>query len=305
MDNKSKTYVIGVDIGGTHTRIGAVTPDGTLHYFLKKKTVDVIDEKEPIASLQNFLVNYIQTNIQNDRILAIGLGFPSVVSRDKKRIYTTTSMESLANVNIVDPLENFLNIPIYIDNDVNHLLQYEIAKRNISKEKVIIGLYIGTGFGNSIYINGQFLRGKNGAAAELGHIPIYQNMDVCDCGNVGCLENIASGKRLVTLHQKYFQDVAFHEIFTKYSDHPIIDDFIQALSVPIATEANIFDPDLIIIGGGVIGMDDFPRQKLEDKIRQSCRRPFPAEGLVIEYAEDVNAAGVLGAASHIYDLLKM
>lgn len=303
MDNDKQTYIIGVDIGGTHTRIGAVTPDGSLHYFSKKKTVEVIDADAPIDSLKRFIDAYIQLHIGDGKVLAVGLGFPSVVSKDKKSIHTTTSMESLSNVNIVDPLEAWLKVPIYIDTDVNNLLQYEISKRNITKDEIVIGLFIGTGFGNSVYIHGQFLQGKNGAAAELGHMPIYQNSTMCECGNIGCLEVIASGKRLVALHQEHFSDVPFKDIFTNYKEDKIIDDFIQALSVPIATEVNIFDPHLVLIGGGVVGMNDFPHERLNEKVLKSCRRPFPAEGLCIEYVEDVNAAGVLGAASYIYGQL--
>ncbi|MBU8879250.1 allose kinase [Bacillus sp. FJAT-29790] len=304
MDIEQQTYVIGVDIGGTHTRIGAVTSDGTLHFFLKRKTKDIVDVKDPIESLKRFLYEYIELYVSGKKVLAVGMGFPSVVSKDKKRILTTTTMESLCNVNIVDPLQDYLKIPVYIDNDVNHLLKYEISKRNVMKDDIVLGFYIGTGFGNAIYLHDQFLSGKNGAAAELGHIPVYQNGDVCGCGNIGCVEVIASGKRLVALHQEHFSDVPFEEIFTKCAHEKIIEDFIHALAIPIATEINIFDPHLVILGGGVVGMKNFPKERLEEKVIQSCRRPFPAGGLNFEYAEDVNAAGVLGAASHIYDQLK-
>lgn len=299
MSKRLKTYAVGVDMGGTHIRIGAVTQDGQLHSFEKRKTREVINPEQPIESLKQFLLHYVN-QLAGD-IIGIALGFPSVVSKDKKRIYTTPTMESLSNINIVDPLESYLNIPIFINNDVNHLLQYEISKRNISKDEIVLGFYIGTGYGNAVYLHQQFLEGKHGAAAELGHIPVYHAEGICNCGNVGCIETIGSGKRLVELYEKHFSDVPFEEIFTRYADHPLIDDFVQAVSIPIATEINIFDPHLVIIGGGVVGMKDFPRQRLEEKIFAATRKPVPAENLVLEYAEDIHAAGVLGAASHVLE----
>ncbi|MBO1005116.1 allose kinase [Pseudogracilibacillus auburnensis] len=299
MDTKLKTYAVGVDMGGTHIRIGAVTCEGTLHFFEKRKTKDVVDSQNPVESLSRFLSEYLHQ--LDGEVIGVGLGFPSVVSKDKKRIYTTPTMAALGDINIVDPLEASLNIPVYINNDVNHLLQYEISKREIAEDEIVLGFYIGTGYGNAIYMRNDFLEGKHGAAGELGHIPVYHADGLCNCGNVGCIETVASGKRLLELYEAYFSDVPFEDIFSKYANHPVIDDFIKAVSMPIATEINIFDPHLVIIGGGVIGMKDFPRHLLVEKIIASCRKPVPAEGLVLEFAEDIHAAGVLGAASHIYE----
>lgn len=301
MDDKNQKYVIGVDIGGTHIRIGAVTPEKELHFFEKKRIAPVLDSQSPVESLISFLNNYIQENIGRDKVLAIGMGFPSIVSKDKKSVHSTPNLESLSNINIADPIQDYFKIPVIIENDVNHLLQYEISQRKINKDEIVLGFYIGTGFGNSVYLFNQFLTGKNGAAGELGHIPVLGNEEVCQCGNTGCIELHASGKRLVFLHQKYFSNVPFEEIFTKYSDSPEIMGFVQALAIPIATEINIFDPHLVIIGGGVVGMKDFPKGQLESAIIRYSRKPYPADGLSIEYAEDTNAAGVLGAATNVYE----
>jgi len=301
MEIETQRYVIGVDIGGTHLRIGAVTPNRELCFFQKNKIKNILRDNNPIESLASFIKEYIEENLGLSEVLGIGLGFPSVISKDKKSIYSTPNLESLSNINIVDPLEKILKIPVYIENDVNYLLQYEISQRNILHDEIVLGFYIGTGFGNSIYLFNQFLSGKNGAAGELGHIPVFGIEEGCVCGNTSCIETHASGKKLVYLHQSYFADVPFEEIFTKYADDLRIKEFVQTLAIPISTEINIFDPDLIILGGGVVGMKDFPKEQLEESIIRHSRKPYPAYDLVIEYAEDTNAAGVLGAAMCIYD----
>ncbi|GAA0382147.1 allose kinase [Bacillus horti] len=303
MQRQDKSYVIGVDIGGTHIRIGAVASDNSLSFFQKHKVYEVIDVDQPIESLIFFLDAYIQENLRIEQVLAVGMGFPSIISKDKKSIHSTPNLECLSNTNIVDRIEAFFSIPVFIENDVNYLLQFEIAKRDIGEQDIVLGFYIGTGFGNSIYINQQFLEGKNGAAAELGHIPVMGNEEICQCGNVGCIEMHASGKALVALHKKYFSDVPFHQVFAKYGSDSKIDAFIRALAVPIATEINIFDPHLVMIGGGVISMEQFPKERLEYHIQSYCRKPYPAQGLKMEYAEDTNAAGILGAATAIFKKL--
>ena len=300
METNKIKYVIGVDIGGTHLRVGAVTPDKELHFFEKKKIADILDNLHPIESLIQFLDGYIQANLGNSDVLGIGMGFPSVVSKDKKRVYATTNL-NINDINIADPIQEYFRVPVVIENDVNHLLHYEISQRKILNDEIILGFYIGTGFGNSIYLNNRFLDGKNGAAGELGHIPVLGDEAVCQCGNTGCIETYASGKTLVLLHQEYFSDVPFEDVFTKYANSERIGKFIQSLAVPIATEINIFDPHLVMIGGGVVGMKDFPKSQLENAIIRYCRKPYPSNGLVIEYAEDTNAAGVLGAATNLYD----
>jgi allose kinase len=304
MEDSLKQYVIGLDMGGTHIRVGAVTEEGTLHYFSKVKTKDVMDPLQPIESLANFVKNYIDSYIVVGQVVAVGIGFPSVVSKDKKSIYSTPNLNYLSNINIVDPLQELVKMPVFINRDVNFLMQYELSQRELDREEIVLGFYIGTGFGNAIYLNQQFLEGKNGAAGELGHIPVLHNDVVCGCGNVGCIEGVASGKKLVSIHQEFFREIPFEEIFVSCSNEPIIDEFLQALAIPIAAELNIFDPYVVILGGGVVGMRDFPKKRLEEYIIKYTRKPVPAEGITFEYALDTCSAGVLGAASYIYEKLR-
>lgn len=296
MKNKEfNQYVIGVDIGGTHIRIGAVDHQKKVHSPYKLKTNEVIKNDDPIDALGNFLEKYIAKEVDLKNVLAICLGFPSVVSKDRKKIYDTPNFNYLSNINIVDPLQEKFNVPVLIDNDVNNLLKFEINKRNVSDDQIVVGFYIGTGFGNAIYINGKILEGKNGVAGELGHTPVLGKNDLCECGNVGCVENYASGKRLVQLHKMYFSDIQLKDIFKYYSEDERIKEFIDAMAVPIATEINIFDPHLVILGGGVVGMEGFPKEEFEKNILKYVRKPYPYNGLVIEYAEDDSSAGIIGS----------
>jgi allose kinase len=304
MSGNDRTYIIGIDIGGTNIRIGMVTEDGQLHDSVIGSSHILNHSSLSVQKLQNYIKEYIN-QYGKGKLLAISIGLPSTISKDKKVVYSSPNMIGFNNINLVDPLEMFLQVPVFIDNDVNHLLMYEIAKRKLENSGIVLGFYVGTGLGNSIYIHNSFLEGKHGVAAELGHIPMLGKTDVCNCGNVGCVELYASGKGLETLNKTYFPDTPIEQIFVKHKDEAVIQEFIEAISIPIATEINIFDPDYIIIGGGVIHMEAFPREVLEQKIVLHSRKPFPAEGLSILYTENNQQAGVIGAAFHAYNRIRM
>jgi allose kinase len=298
MLSEGKEYILSLDIGGTNLRIGM----GARNYKLYNYTC----EKNSLLDLDD-LKSYIAKNIKKNPIgslIAIAIGFPSTVSKNKKIVYSSPNIEGFDNINVADPLENMFHVPVFIDRDVNFLLEYEIITRHLTNQGILLGFYIGTGFGNSIYINGQFLSGKNGVAAEIGHIPVLNNLLICNCGNEGCVETIASGKRLEELKQIHFADTNIKEIFKKHGENPILKDFVRAIAIPIATEINIFDPDHIIIGGGVIHMKNFPIQFLEKYIHKQVRKPFPELNLDISYAKSKQETGVLGGAYYVYERLK-
>jgi allose kinase len=178
---------------------------------------------------------------------------------------------------------------------VNLLFLYDCYDNRLTGD-VMIGCYVGTGLGNVIAIHGEILVGKNGVAAELGHIPM-RGLDVaCPCGNVGCVEMIASGKALKALQGNEYPQESIADLFTLHATEAPVRSFINDLALPIATEINILDPDEIILGGGVLQMDGFPKALLEDAIRYHARKPYPACNLRFHYSGDKRENGVIGAA---------
>ena len=261
--NSQKKYILGIDIGGTNFRIGLVSQIYEITEF------KIISIKE--LQKGNFIDNLIKQiefyiNLYKEEIEAIGIGFPSIVSKDKKYVYSTPNIKNLDNINITDSLEKKLNIPIYINKDVNFLILKDIKENKIKDDSIVIGLYIGTGFGNAIYINGQIIEGKHGVAGELGHIPVLGSEEVCSCGNIGCIEMYASGKALKKINDENFSETDINNIFLEHGNTKIIKKYIDTLAIPIATEINILDPDYIIIAGGVTIMKEFPIGELKKSI---------------------------------------
>lgn len=296
-------YIIGIDIGGTNIRIGLVSREKELKEFRIESTQKILQTEKTLGSLIEFIGEYIAEAECGDEIAGISMGFPSILDKARKKVVATTNIDGLDDIEVVDEVEEALKLPVFIDKDVNMLMQYDMFEKRIPSQGITTGFYIGTGLGNAISINGEVLIGKNGAAAELGHIPARGIKGECGCGNTACVELYASGKHLCELCEKELDGVFIEEVFEKYGDSSVIKEFIGELAVPVATEINILDPDYVIIGGGVVQMSGFPKQMLEQAIRTNVRKPYPEENLKFMYSVEGQENGVIGAG--VYGFKKL
>lgn len=297
-------YVIGVDIGGTNLRIGAVKADGSLSFFERLPSTDVISG-DAVCNLAGVLSDYIIRHDLGGRVEGISIGIPGTVSRAKSYIYSVPNLPSLQNMNLGKILRERLDIPVWIDRDVNYLLMYDVRQQNLDpdRNRTILGFYVGTGLGNAIYINGQPYAGRNGVAGELGHIPFYRVDTPCGCGNTGCCESLCSGYHLADLAKESFPGCAIGDIFTFYREDPRLIEYVDTLSLPVASEITLLDPDCVILGGGVLYMKDFPMERFLDCIRLHTRSPYPSENLEFFFAEKSQASGVIGGAFSVFQIL--
>jgi Transcriptional regulator/sugar kinase len=296
-------YVLGIDIGGTHVRLGLVNREYELKNFTQKNTKEIFRGASPVKKLANEIRKYLREFASGETVVAVSIGFPSTIDKDRKVVLSTPNIAPLQDLSIVELMKTELDIPVYINRDVNFLILYDMQAHKVGRDGVVVGCYVGTGLGNAICIDGELLTGKNGVAAELGHIPVLGSGEVCTCGNEGCMEIYASGRYLEKLVRQHFPDTAIGEIFSRHNGDPLVRQFIDYLGVAIAIEVNIMDPDYIIIGGGVPQMPDFPKAYLEECIRRRSRKPFPAGNLQIVYSRDAQENGVIGAG--IYTFMKL
>lgn len=283
--------ILGLDIGGTNLRSGFVNDRFELTDFHISSSQTICGENAP----EN-LAEYIRGMIRETGIqpTAVSIGFPSTLDKARKRLLSTPNLEGLNNLDMVERLEQALRLPVYIDRDVNLLFLYDCHANHLSGD-VMIGCYVGTGFGNVIAIGGEILIGKNGVAAELGHIPVRGLKADCPCGNVGCVEMIASGKALKILQETVYPGESIASLFSLHATEAPLLEFINDLALPIATEINILDPDDVILGGGVLQMEGFPKAALEAAIRLHARKPYPEQALCFHYSGEKQENGVIGA----------
>lgn len=297
------TYTLGVDIGGTNFRLGVVGSDGRVSCF-EKKSSEVFTTGNAVETLAKELEAYLEANGFIGKIKAAAVGLPSIVSRDKRTVYSTPNLKGFDNAVFGDTLEKHFGFPVFIDSDVNFLLQNDIADLGLDRTKTILGFYIGTGFGNAIFMNGSAYYGKNGAAGELGHIPLLDVDERCTCGNIGCAETRCSGKYLERLVTEFFPDTHIKKVFKEHGDHPVIQKFVRDLAIPIATEINILDPDYSIIAGGVVDMEGFPCSTLVEAVHDYTRKPYPEKNLELLFTRHEQISGVFGSGDYAHRMMK-
>lgn len=293
----SDIFALGIDIGGTNFRMGVVGGDGKIYSFTRTPS-NVFLQGDARDILLREIKVYLKQSGYEGRIKAAAVGLPATVSKDKKTVLSSPNLKAFDGVSFTPKFESELGFNVYVDRDVNFLLQNDIAKLGLSGEKTVLGFYIGTGFGNAISIGGRFYSGCNGAAGELGHIPILDSLDECTCGNVGCIETRCSGKALEIIAAKHFAGTDIKKIFERHADSPVIVKFVRDLAVPIATEINILDPDCCVIGGGVADMSGFPKEVLFDAVRELVRKPYPEQGLNIIFTKHDQQSGVFGSGDY-------
>lgn len=292
-------FVLGVDIGGTWTRTGLVNRQGELSSFKKTESGGILQENGGLAPL----IAHLKNCTQGVEVCAIAIGVPATVNKERTHVLSATFLHVLDGINIAEVLGKEFGVPIFLERDVNFLLTKDLKENNFYHLDCVCAIYYGTGIGNAVYINGSLLTGKHGVAAELGHIPLWKNTERCGCGNIGCVESVTCGKALQKIHRRKYPQEPIEQIFSHYERDEELGLFVDTLALTAATEINIFDPDLIVLGGGLLSMAAFPKKSLEAAIFKYTRKPYPAEGLNFYYTGEAQDSGVIGGGLYAWNKL--
>lgn len=298
------SYVLGVDIGGTNIRLGLVDDENQLCEYRKVPQQSVLQGDDTVKSLAEYLTQYLRDCAGDKTVNALTVGIPAAMSRDRSTVWNAPNIKGFSGKNVQAALQPYFDFSVFLERDVTMLFYHDLHQHNLLHQGIMIGCYIGTGLGNVISVDGKPIVGNDGAAGELGHIPVWDKTDICNCGNEGCMESHVGGKYLVELQEKVFPDVEIHDLFLKKGDAPEIDRYLEHLSLPIATEINILNPAVIILGGGVLSMPGFPKERLERYIYKHSRKPYPAENLHIVYSDNGGENGIYGGALYAREMLK-
>lgn len=249
--------------------------------------------------------NFVRKKISLEEINCIGIGIPGKCDIKKKEIIYACNIKNLNGINIEKELREYIDLPVYINNDANCAIVGEKIFGAAKDFKDIIMITIGTGIGGGIIINNRFLENS-----ELGHQVIVCNGEKCSCGRKGCWEAYASAtglireakKKYVETGKKFDLEEKFDAKFifdmgNKYGDkmmNLVIDDYINYLSEGIANLINIFRPEVFIIGGGISNQgEDFLI-----KVRNDVKGKVYAGDLKTKIIRGkfLNDAGIIGAA---------
>ncbi len=301
---KAAQVRIGIDIGGTDTKIGLIDVH---QHIIAKQTIKtnavrpaekVIDEigKAALALLE-------QQKIPMDQCVGVGIGVPGTVDR-KQGIVRYSNNIGWEDVDVVKEMEAHLPIPIYIANDADcAALGETIAGAGRDYQDVIM-LTLGTGVGGGIILDGSIYEGKGIGGSELGHMVIVENGEQCTCGRKGCLEAYVSATALIRDARKSIgKELTPEEIFSMAREDEvlkeIVDSYIRRLGVGIVNIVNIFRPQLVLLGGRIAAQGEVLTKPLSESMMQSCFGKNRSEIPELRVASLGNEAGIVGAAGLI------
>ncbi|MEI6092100.1 MAG: ROK family protein [bacterium] len=320
MTNKKK-YAIGIDIGGTNMPCSLVDEFGNIIKTIEKRTMpeqgpDAVVDK--IVESVEQIIQFFKKNINNGTILGVGLGTPGVLDLKNGKIITGPNLDSWKNVPIVKLIEEKIHLPIRMDNDANcaAIGEHWVGAAKGAQNAILMTL--GSGLGGGIIIDNSIYRGSHGTAGEIGHISIVPDGERCACGNLGCLEAYSSANATViralkqlkkketnsTLKENNISKITAHDIFLNAEagdlfSKNILEESGRYLGIGIATIASIFDPDIIIIGGGFSSAHKY---LFPSAIEEAYKRSFKhvMDNIKIVRAKLGNDAGIVGAAKLLF-----
>ncbi len=274
-------YYIGVDLGGTNIATGIMGEDGKIIYKCSEKTGAQRPPEEITADIAKTVQEVINhENITLNKIEGIGIGVPGCFDNAAGKVILTNNM-NLSGFYLVPELRKYVDKPVFMGNDANCAVLGEMIGGGARGYKNVVMITIGTGIGGGFVSGGKLYGGANGAAMEVGHISVDFNGPMCNCGRAGCWELYGSASGLVRLTNEYMEkdkDSLMHKIAeqngrvngktafeaAKAGDkagNEVVDRFVYYLAVGIANLINIFQPDVILVGGGISNEGEYLLEK--------------------------------------------
>lgn len=296
-----KDRFVCLEMGGTHLRIGVVEADFSVLHFEKHPTRLLAEAADKIACLAQLLRPLLSLAGGGGRVRAVSLSLASLMDRERRTVYSSPMVQGFDNLPLAQGLEDALGLPVVMEKDVTLLLLYEVHRHGLPKEGIVAGVFLGTGLGNAMCIDGKVYRGFSGAACELGHIAVPGLTRRCGCGKPGCIELKACGRLLEELAAQL--QCPLEELFLRHAQHPQVQDILYHFAIAIAIEVTLLDPAMVLLGGGVVDMPGFPLEQLQQRVRDNVRAPYPREALRFGRPSGDPQAGIVGAAINAAQVL--
>jgi glucokinase len=322
MPGNKQQSVLSVDLGGTKTIVAVVLTSGKI--ISRKYYLTLADEgtRAVLNKLSSAINRSIaQARLKNAELIGIGIAVAGILDTRKGIVTTSPNLPGWHNVQLRDVIAARSGLATYLINDASAAALGEHrfgAGRGFDN---LLYLTVSTGIGGGIIINGELYSGADGCAGELGHMTIEANGPQCSCGNFGCLEALASGwaiaKEAVTrinqgesssiteLVDGRLENITAEMVATaaRRGDRLACDIVAKAanyLGIGLANLVNIFNPELIAIGGGLSKMGNMLLNPAEKVIKERAFR-LPAQSVRVVRARLGSNAGIIGAAAYVYD----
>ena len=317
-------YVIGIDIGGTNLVVGAVAEDGSRYRHLRSEPTRPEDGPDAVlARLTTLAEGVIAETLREPgaEVIGIGVGAPGPLDTRTGVIFLTPNL-GWVDMPLRQRMADALGYPTTLDNDANCAVLGEWWQGAARGSEHVVGVTIGTGVGGGVIIGGRLYHGASDCAGEFGHTTLDAQGRKCKCGNYGCLEAYASGPSianraveairagavsvipakvggdldLVTAQEVYQASQEGDEVALE-----VVRDAARYLGAGIANLINIFNPEVVVVCGGVTQAGDRLFAPLRQEVTRRAFRPA-VEACRIVPGELSGTAGVYGAAAAFLQL---
>ncbi|MBS7276249.1 MAG: ROK family protein [Eubacteriales bacterium] len=312
-------YYIGIDLGGTNIAVGIVDESFKI---VKKGSTPTLVNRDPeliIADMGKLCLELLaETGIGLEEVVCAGIAAPGSVNPRTGIIEYANNLPFL-RFPIADTLRKYLPVrKVYLENDANAAALGEAVGGAAKGKRLSVMITLGTGVGGGVIIDGKIYSGFNYAGAELGHTVIEYNGRQCSCGRKGCFEAYASATALVSMTKEKLaacKDTLMWEMCgndinkadariafaaMKKGDRAgkeVVDMYISYLACGITNMINIFQPEVLLIGGGVCNEKDYLLKPLTEIVNADQYTRNQAVKTEIKIAALGNDAGIVGAAA--------
>lgn len=320
--NREQKLILGVDLGGTKIATALATTEGEI---LARGYAPTSAKARPDAVINNMLKTIEKTmssgKVGLPQLLGIGIAAAGIIDSDNGKVITSPNLPTWHEVPLRDAVKQRFGIPVCLGNDANlaALGEWHFGlKKGVAN---LIYITVSTGIGGGIIADGKLYTGSCGAAGEIGHMTIDVNGPRCNCGNIGCWEALASGSALAREAMRQIRKGANTSIIELVDgdlskiDAKVVflaakegDELAQELisrlayyfGIGLANLVNIFNPELILIGGGVAKMGDLLLQPAINVVKQ---RAFSTSAASVEIKPALlgDDSGVLGAVAFVLE----
>ncbi len=292
-------FILGVDLGGTNIVVGAMPSDGAAMFAVHHEPTHSEEGADAVVARIVRMVEHTiaetcrETGITRKDFIGIGIGAPGPLDRATGVVLITPNL-GWTDFPLRDRISDAIGVPAALDNDANCATLGEWWIGAARGAQHAIGITIGTGIGGGLILNGALFHGASGIAGELGHTSIDANGRRCKCGNYGCLEAYASGPAIAvrarealdgneesllrTMVDGNLERITAQTVYEAAEQgdvvaRDVVRDTAHFLGTGIANLLNIFNPEVVVIAGGVTQAGDALFEPLRAEVRRRAFKP--------------------------------
>lgn len=306
--NNMEKYIFGVDLGGTTVKLGLFCQEEVVEKW-EIPTRKEENGKYVLEDIAQAILEKIKEKKIEKEVIGIGIGVPGPVREDG--VVKGCVNIGWGEINVAEELGKKTGYPVKAGNDANVAALGELWQGGGKGFQNLVMVTLGTGVGGGIILNGKILAGTNGAAGEIGHMPVvYDETECCNCGKKGCLEQVASASGIVKEMKKILEasdkesilrgrQISAKAVFDAIKEGDALaleagERLGKYLGIALAHISAVVDPEIVVIGGGVSKAGNVLIELVQ---KYYIEKAFlPSRGVKFALATLENDAGIYGAA---------